>query len=164
MYIDQDTAPPSTKRFPRESAREKADEDAPAAAAPPPELAPTVRTTSPRSATMQADQTFLPMDCLPIKVERSGVNKTLVCVRKAARADPVVTNPTFSIPCDKNPHTASSIPDRNSGSLGEGGGRPSLLCLAFWLPRKSDGRNYKNASHPLVAESAAAVGGISGTS
>mmetsp|Transcript_1873 Transcript_1873/g.4941 ORF Transcript_1873/g.4941 Transcript_1873/m.4941 type:complete len:226 (-) Transcript_1873:439-1116(-) len=167
-YTDHDRAPPNTKRSPRESDNEKA--EAPAAAPPP-----TVKTTNPTKATRQPNQTLRPITSFPIRVEISGVNKTLVCVKKEARPDPVDIKPTFSNPCAKKFHRPNSMPDQNNDPASAGTSIVFFSCLAsetvdvaavaaFLLSSSKGGKKHKKANHPRVADNAAAVGGTGGTS
>mmetsp|Transcript_19979 Transcript_19979/g.43453 ORF Transcript_19979/g.43453 Transcript_19979/m.43453 type:complete len:225 (-) Transcript_19979:399-1073(-) len=173
-YIDQDNAPPKTNRSPRESNTERAE------AFPPP---PMVKTTNPNKATTHPNQTLRPMTAFPIRVEISGVNKTLVCVKKEARPDPVDTNPTVNKPCAKKFHIASSMPERNNGPMAVDVDIESssfgvsvsfviesvvevaaALFDGFILFSSKGGKKHKKASHPRVADKAAAEGGTSGIS
>lgn len=113
----------------------------------------------------QAIQVALAM-AFPARMEMRGVNRTLVCVKKLARADPVDKRPTFNNPCAKAFQMANSSPASNNGvhdhgedewDRGCGGGD---CCMDLFLGRKKRGKKQTDAIQPRVALIAVADGGI----
>mmetsp|Transcript_20956 Transcript_20956/g.34633 ORF Transcript_20956/g.34633 Transcript_20956/m.34633 type:complete len:160 (+) Transcript_20956:71-550(+) len=153
-YKDQHSAPPNTNKSPPDNAK------ANPAPAPPPH-----KSTNPHNANKEPTPIDDEMAC-PVANDTNGVKTTDVCVKKEARALPVLNRPKASNPWAPKFQTASSTAALHMTKEEADDDASSMAvvvsvcsCCFARLENNRGGIKQAVANHPRVAESTEAEGG-----